>query len=277
MILFNGCVHDGEHSETIDYLFFDDDQAFGDGIGPGGGNGDLIQITSPNTGSIWHENTEHTVTWVTSGDIGGENVKIGLSMDAGETWYDLDGSHPLPSPFAWVYGCYYGCEYDIYDWGDYPNIGEATWQKPDINNDPFSHSGNQLNITNTSEYALIGIFSATKPNQHYDIIDSYMKIVADSNYYSILSPNGGEEVQMGTSLPIIWESGGNINNVVKLYYSQFNGDSWYLIDENATNDGSYTWTVPTLQSDNPNCLIKIVDGSNDAWFDISDATFTIVE
>ena len=81
---------------------------------------------------------------------------------------------------------------------------------------------------------------------------------------------------MGSTLPILWESGGNVGNV-ELYYSEYSGDNWYLIDDNENNDGSYTWTVPTLQSENSNILIKIVDRSNDTWFDISDATFTITE
>jgi hypothetical protein len=68
---------------------------------------------------------------------------------------------------------------------------------------------------------------------------------------------------MGSSSFIYWESGGDVVDV-KLYYSEYSGedDSWHSIDDNENNDGSYTWLVPTLQSDNSNILFKIVDRSN---------------
>jgi hypothetical protein len=81
---------------------------------------------------------------------------------------------------------------------------------------------------------------------------------------------------METERVIIWESGGDVGSV-SLWYSEYGGDSWYLIDDYQTNDGSYVWSVPTLQSNNSNCLIKIEDSYNSGWFDVSDATFTMAD
>jgi hypothetical protein len=97
---------------------------------------------------------------------------------------------------------------------------------------------------------------------------------ADSNYYQVLTPNGGETLTMGTSYDITWKSGGDASSVVKLYYSTDGGSGWYTIDTYVSNDGSYSWTVPTLSEASSQCLIRIVDYSEDIQ-DQSDAVFTI--
>jgi len=127
--------------------------------------------------------------------------------------------------------------------------------------------------SNTSTTAIIRISSISNTNL-YDANDNYFSLTSDSNYYHILSPNGSEEFLMESSQTKFWESGGDVG-AVKLYYSEYGGDSWYSIDDNESNDGSYIWTVPILQNDNSNILVKIVDRSNENWFDISDETFTI--
>jgi hypothetical protein len=225
-------------------------------VSVGDGKGNLINITSPNGGEIWHEGTNQTITWETSGDIGGNEVYVGYSTDAGITWYDIDGDGKTSSPPSPLYSS---------SWDIYPNNGQIAWVTP--------------GLSDTSIHALIGIWSSAEPSAHYDVIDAYFTITADSNYHRILHPNGGETFTMGSERSIYWESGGNCAGVghIRLYYSIYGGDSWYLIDNHVTNDGSYVWSVPTLQSDNSNCMIKIEDAVYPESFDVSDATFTIAE
>ena len=222
-------------------------------ISAGGGQSDIINIISANGGEVWHEQTTEEITWSTTGDIGGNEVYVGYSTDGGNYWYDAvdDGgsnsSEGTANPPRTSY------------WDETSNNGSYSWSLP--------------NFSDTLETCIIGVWSAGN-TALYDMSDNHFTITCDSNYYRILHPNGGETFQMETGRYILWESGGDVGSV-KLYYSEYGGDSWYLIDDNETNDGSCVWSVPTLQSDNPNCLIKIEDRSNSGWFDVSDATFTI--
>jgi len=217
-------------------------------ISAGGGQSDIINVISANGGEMWHEQTTEEITWSTTGDIGGNEVYIGYSTDGGNYWYDAvgGGSGTTDPPYTSY-------------WDETSNEGSYDWALP--------------NFSDTLETCIIGVWSAGN-TALYDMSDNHFTITCDSNYYRILHPNGGETFQMETGRYILWESGGDVGSV-KLYYSEYGGDSWYLIDDNETNDGSYVWSVPTLQSDNPNCLIKIEDRSNSGWFDVSDATFTI--
>ncbi len=106
--------------------------------------------------------------------------------------------------------------------------------------------------------------------------DNYFTVTCDSNYYRILQPNGGETFQKETVRYILWESGGDVDDI-EIYYSLFGGESWYLIDDYETNDGSFTWSVPSVQGTNDACKIKIQSRDRDDWFDISDANFTIAD
>ena len=219
------------------------------------GQSDLINVISANGGEEWHEQTTEQITWETNGDIGGNQVYIGYSTDGGISWNDVvdDGSgnnweETNDPPYT-------------YRWDETANSGSYSWTLP--------------NFSDTLQSCIIGVWSAFN-TALYDMSDDYFTINCDPNYYRILRPNGGEILGMGTNTLIQWESGGDVGDV-SLYYSEFGGDSWYSIDDYETNDGSFIWSVPTLQSDNSNCLIKIEDRDNPEWFDISDAAFTIAE
>ncbi|MCK5087984.1 MAG: M6 family metalloprotease domain-containing protein [Melioribacteraceae bacterium] len=101
---------------------------------------------------------------------------------------------------------------------------------------------------------------------------------------TIVSPNGGEVWDVGSSHDIDWGSTGlsqnnseydfsfEISNV-KIEYSTNNGSNWNSIVESTSNDGSYSWEIP--DSPSLNCLVKITDTSDPAVYDISDENFEI--
>ncbi len=88
----------------------------------------------------------------------------------------------------------------------------------------------------------------------------------------MISPNGGEAWNVGSSQTITWNSGGTITNV-KIEYSTDGGSSWSTIVASTTNDGSHPWTVPAAPSSN--CLVRISDAADGDPSDVSDGTFTI--
>ena len=91
---------------------------------------------------------------------------------------------------------------------------------------------------------------------------------------TVLSPNGGETLTAGENWEIRWSTTGDIN-AVRIEFSENNGGSWSTISSNTVNDGSYTWTVPALNS--TNCLVRITDAGGSGTSDRSDANFSIFE
>jgi hypothetical protein len=96
-------------------------------------------------------------------------------------------------------------------------------------------------------------------------------IGTDPRSLTLVSPVGNELIAGGSHYDIIWESTGIIGNI-QIKLSTDNGASWQNIIT-AINDGSYSWLVPQINSDQ--ALIRISDSSNLAITDTSDSSFTI--
>ncbi|MFT3980084.1 MAG: hypothetical protein QM687_06405 [Ferruginibacter sp.] len=91
---------------------------------------------------------------------------------------------------------------------------------------------------------------------------------------ALISPNGGEVWQLGCAYNISWLTS-TLYTTVKIDYSVDNGTTWVQIVSNATNNGSYSWTVPTTLAPSTQCLIRISNTGNLALNDVSNAPFTI--
>lgn len=63
---------------------------------------------------------------------------------------------------------------------------------------------------------------------------------------TISSPNGGESFPFGAIAPITWSSTGSLGATVSIQYSPNNGASWSNITSSTPNDGSHTWTIPSV-------------------------------
>ena len=89
----------------------------------------------------------------------------------------------------------------------------------------------------------------------------------------VSSPNGGEQLKVGSIHPITWTSS-NVNNV-KIEYSINKGTNWSsIVNDTPASAGSYSWTVPNTPSDL--CLVRITSLADATIFDESDATFSII-
>lgn len=90
---------------------------------------------------------------------------------------------------------------------------------------------------------------------------------------TLLSPNGGEFLQVGLTHSITWDRSSNINNV-KLEYSTNNGTDWStIIASTPANTGSYDWVVP--DNFTINGLVRISDVASTNIADKSNSRFTI--
>ena len=78
----------------------------------------------------------------------------------------------------------------------------------------------------------------------------YVSYIAGLDTVQVLSPNGGEKLDGGSSHNITWTSTGTIANV-NIDYSTNSGGSWTSVVAGTANDGSYAWTVPNAFDDLP--------------------------
>jgi hypothetical protein len=106
--------------------------------------------------------------------------------------------------------------------------------------------------------------------------DSSMSDMSDANFTmvsgaSIISPNGGEVLQGGSTVKVTWTGG----------LATFNG--WYTIDNGATWNTlftgkygflGYTWTIP-LNINSSQCRIRVTSTTDNLVTDESDANFSI--
>jgi hypothetical protein len=88
----------------------------------------------------------------------------------------------------------------------------------------------------------------------------------------VIYPNGGENLIEGEKMEIMWDWNGNFTTVM-LQYSIDEGSNWQTITNNTTNDGSYTWNVPSGVW--LTCLVKVINTADIDCYDVSDASFNI--
>jgi len=164
------------------------------------------------------------------------------------------------------------------------------WQSAYVNNLKIEYSTN-----NGSSWYLI-TNSANSSNKQYtwnvpDIVSNSYKIkISDSlnnfiydisdSVFAVYKPtvtlttfNSGV-YQAGKTYSIKWTTSDIAN--VNIQYSLNNGTTWYNIATNIPSSlGIYNWTIP--DSSSQNARIKIVDYTDNNYYDISDNTFTIAQ
>jgi photosystem II stability/assembly factor-like uncharacterized protein len=89
---------------------------------------------------------------------------------------------------------------------------------------------------------------------------------------NLLTPNGGENWQHGSTYVITWISN-DIENL-RIEYSTDNGYSWQnIIQSIPASIESFSWLIPNTPS--LNCLVKLTDTSDETIYDLSDTVFAI--
>ncbi len=133
-----------------------------------------------------------------------------------------------------------------------PNDGSYLWTVPNV------HSNNCL------------IKVADLDCDPFDVSDHPFTIWNKAPI-TVLAPNGGECLKAGDQFEIKWEAACYLDSL-KIQYSIDNGATWLNIVSSTNNDGSFLWTVPSVNS--KQCRVKVADRDCDP-FDVSDQAFTI--
>lgn len=91
---------------------------------------------------------------------------------------------------------------------------------------------------------------------------------------TVVSPNGGENWEVGSTKMITWTSTGSLGNV-KIEYSINSGVTYSMITSSTPNTGSYAWLVPNNLT--ASARIRISDATNiTTASDVSNANFSII-
>ena len=135
-----------------------------------------------------------------------------------------------------------------------PNDGSYSWRIPDA---PSTNCLVKVTSTSNSSY--------------YDISNSNFTIQAEAPI-TVISPNGGEVWNVGSTQYITWAATGYVSHVMKLAYSTDSGSSWTIFAITSANDG-YPWVIPDDVS--ANCRIRVAYSNNSSIYDISDSDFTV--
>ncbi len=90
---------------------------------------------------------------------------------------------------------------------------------------------------------------------------------------TLIYPNGQETLNQGIIDTIRWTSNGYIGDKIKIEYSVNAGNQWQTITEETTNDGSFEWIPPSIQTNL--AMIRVSSACDNTIFDFSDGCFSI--
>jgi hypothetical protein len=138
------------------------------------------------------------------------------------------------------------------------NDGSRSWTIPSTYDESSYY---KIKITDTSNSSV------------YDYSDNYFTLSAQVSSITVTSPNGGENWELGSSHYITWSSS-NAGSYVRIELYRV-GSYYSTITSSTSNDGSYSWSIPSNYSESSYYKIKITDTSNSSIYDYSNNYFTL--
>ena len=205
--------------------------------GGGGESGasDAITLSSPNGGEEVDASSTYAITWTSTGS----NITLV------ELYYSIDGGSTYTSIIA-----------------DEANDGTYSWVVPDVESTLAS-----IRVEGSDSSSVIDS----------DESDAVFTITAgvEADSISVISPNGGESYEEEESTIITWSTTGTTITTVNLFYSIDGGSNYSTIIAGESNDGSYTWIVPSFETSLAVVRVVGTDGSSTVDTDDSDAVFFI--
>lgn len=205
------------------------------GGGGGSATSDTITISSPNGGESVPSNSSYAVTWTTTGS--------GITLV--EIFYSIDGGVTYTSIIS-----------------DETNDGSYSWSVPDVESTLAS-----IRVEGSDSS---GVIDSDESDAIFTITSG-----AEADSINVSSPNGGESFVGGSTENITWATTGTAITNVNLFYSIDGGGNYSAITTGESNDGSYTWTVPSVETSLAVVRLVGTDGSSTVDTDDSDAVFLI--
>jgi uncharacterized protein YaiE (UPF0345 family) len=191
---------------------------------------DKLVVTSPSSGQTLVPGSSHQITW--SGPSSVANVGLYFSSNGGEDWTTIVGSTVNDGNFTWTV----------------PNV---------ISNSCIVRAKDTRDWSNYDRSDIFRIAKDGDPPPPPPTGDKLM----------VTSPSSGQTLVPGSSHQITWSGPSSVANV-GLYFSSNGGEDWSQIISSTTNDGNFTWTVPSAISNN--CIVRIKDIKDWKHYDRSD-------
>ena len=139
--------------------------------------------------------------------------------------------------------------------------GSYNWKIP---SDQTPGSEYQIKVTSTSN----GSYTDTSDN-NFTIVGPPPPTI------SVVSPNGGENWQAGTTQTIRWGCSGNPGSYVKIELLKGGTLNRTITNRASANNGSFNWRIPSTQTQGADYKIKITSRNNSSCTDTTDLDFTI--
>ncbi|MCH7974704.1 MAG: hypothetical protein IH949_12630, partial [Bacteroidetes bacterium] len=209
-----------------------------------------IRISSVDDGNIFD---------FSDADFTLSNELIVTVPDGGESWR-AGTSHTI----SWTDNITGNVKIQLYDNGSFdseitpsaPSNGSFSW------NIPVSASAGMKYKVKISSVDNSSIFDFSDNN--FEIFEGNITVV---------SPNGGESWQAGTTQTITWTDNINENVTIDLY----KGGSFHsVVSTSTSSDGSKTWNIPFTLESGSNYKVKITSVDDPGISDFSNSNFTIV-
>ena len=94
----------------------------------------------------------------------------------------------------------------------------------------------------------------------------------------VTAPNGGETLTGGATKSVTWsssETNSTAMNYANIAYTTDSGTTWTTVATNLANNGSYNWTVPSINASQVLLRVTGTDLVNELAYDNSDSEFSI--
>lgn len=198
----------------------------------------LVSVSYPNGGESFIPGTTDTIRWMAWDANGIDSINIYYTVDDGLVWIDVSHGELNDSEYEWV-------------------VPDTPSDSCRVRVDAFDPAGNSGSDNSNGLFSIID-------NQPPDV--------------DVVSPNGGEQWEIGGVQQITWVAYDNKRvDSVSISYSYDSASTWFAVSDGEPDDSSYDWTIPGPPSDS--CLVRIVafDFAGQTGVDTSDALFIITD
>jgi hypothetical protein len=196
-----------------------------------------LRVTAPNGGEDWTKGKKYTIKWK-KGD-GGSKVKIEL-LRSGKVYKTIKKRTRNDGKFRWK-----------------------------IRSSEKSGKHYKIRITSITKDNVLD-----SSNKKFTITKKSSGTSDSSTALKVISPNARESWWQESTYTIKWDNVGGADDVkIELYKA---GEPSSTIVSETTNDGSYSWEIPSTVSIGSNYKIRVQSVSpNDTQSDLSDKNFSI--